>query len=101
ERSASATRPRSATSPVNIAGSPFLDPRRDEQVLADPLAVERHRPDRVRDRLDPFTLQWIASGPAAEHQRRQEQADLVDLAGVEKGAGQVRPALEEDRADLV
>ena len=36
---------------------------------------------------------------AAEHDRREEQADLVDLAGVEERAGQVRAALEQDRGD--
>ena len=34
---------------------------------------------------------------AAEHDRRDEQADLVDLAGVEERARQVRAALEQDR----
>ena len=33
------------------------------------------------------------------HDRREEQADLVDLAGVEERAGELRPALEQDRRD--
>ena len=78
-----ATRPRSCTSPVNIRGFlPLLHPRRDQQVLPHLLAVERHRPDGVGDHLDPLALQRIAGSPAAQDDRRQEQADLIDLFGV-------------------
>ena len=53
----------------------------------------------VGDRLGALALERVARGAAAEHDRREEQADLVDLAGVEERAGQVRAALEQDRAD--
>ena len=36
----------------------------------------------------------------AEHDRRDEHARLVDLARLEEGAGQVRPALEQQRLDV-
>ena len=50
-------------------------------------------------RSTPFALQRIAGGAAAEQQRREEQADLVDLAGVEERAGEMRAALEQHRGD--
>src|SRR5207253_2196938 len=96
ERSTLATTPRSATRPVKMR-SPFLQARRDEQVALDLLAVEGQGPQRVGDVLDALALQRVARLTAAEHQRREEQADLVDLAGVEEGAGQVRAALQQDR----
>ena len=61
------------------------------------LAVERERAQRVGDLLDALALQRVARLAAAEQQRREEQAHLVDLAGVEERAGQVRAALEQDR----
>ncbi len=36
---------------------------------------------------------------APEQQRRDEDADLVDLVGVEERAGKPRTSLEEDRGD--
>src|SRR5580704_3739102 len=79
--------------------SPLAQTRRYEQVLADALAVERERADGVGDALDAFALQGIACGAPAEQQRREEQADLVDLAGVEEGAREVGAALQEQRGD--
>ena len=38
-------------------------------------------------------------GAAAEQQRREEQPQFVDLARVEERPGEVRPALEQHRAD--
>ena len=70
-----------------------------EHVVGDPLAVERERARRLGDALDALALERVAGVRAAEHDGREEQADLVDLAGVEERAGQVRAALEQDRGD--
>src|SRR4051812_10619736 len=93
------TVPRSSTSPVNT--SPLPQARADQHVVGDLLAVERQRMQRLGDLLDPFALQRIARLSAADQQRRKEQPDLVDLAGIEERAGQVRAALEQDRGDAV
>src|SRR5688572_15612739 len=85
----SATFPRSWTSPVNTR-LPLLETSRDEQVVADGVARQRQRPQRVVDALDALALERVARGAAAEQQRRQEKPDLVDLAGVEERAGEVR-----------
>ena len=63
-----------------------------QQVTADFFAVERQRAQRLGDALDAFALQRVAGGAAAEQQRRQEQAQFVDLAGVEERTGEMRPA---------
>src|SRR4051812_10620983 len=93
------TVPRSWTSPVNT-GSPLPQPRADQHVAADALAVQRERADGVGDLLDALPLERVARGAPADEQRRQEQPDLVDLARVEERAGDVRAALEQDRRDL-
>ena len=59
--------------------------------------LERERVRGFGDALDPLALEGIAGRAAPEQQRRQEEPDFVDLAGVEKGARQARPALEQDR----
>ena len=46
-------------------------------------------------------LERVARGAPAHDQRREEQAHLVDLAGVEERACEVRTALEQDRSDLL
>ena len=57
-----------------------------------PAAARRRRPARRRRRR--------ASGrPAAEQQRGDEQAQLVDLAGVEERARELGAALEQQRGD--
>src|SRR5918998_5035272 len=89
------TVPRSATSPVNT--SPLAHAGADQDVVGDPVALQRERAHRLGDPLDPLALQRIAGAGAAEHHRGDEQPDLVDLAGVEEGARQVRAALEQDR----
>ena len=89
--------PRSCDEPGEHAAHHSLQPRGDQQVVADALAVERQRAQRVGDALDALALERVARGAAAEQQRREEQADLVDLAGVEERARQVRAALEQDR----
>src|SRR5829696_9499789 len=95
--STAVTVPRSATSPVNIRRSPLAHPGRDQDVVRDALALERERAGGLGDALDPLPLQRVARGGAADDHRGDEQADLVDLAGVEERAGQVGPALEQDR----
>ncbi len=63
------------------------------------LTPECERLHGVGDRLHTLALQRIPGTGSPEHQRSQEQPDLVDLAGVEKRARQMRTALQQDRAD--
>ncbi len=72
---------------------------RDQHVVGDPLDVERQRARRLGDPLDALALERVARVGAADHDRREEQADLVDLARVEERARELRPALEQDRGD--
>src|SRR5579859_7767389 len=95
ERSTPEISPRSATSPVNR--SPLLDPARQQQIVADPLAGQRQRPDRVGDVLDALALERIARAASAEQDRRHEQPHLVDLAGIQERTGELRTALEQQR----
>src|SRR3954468_3035312 len=90
------TVPRSWTNPVKMA-LPLSQSRADQQILAYDLAVECERAHGVGDPVDAAALQRVARGAAADDQRGEEQAHLVDLTGVEERAGQVRPALEQDR----
>src|SRR4051794_26549952 len=94
------TVPRSCTRPVNNGRSPLPQTGAHEQILADDLTVECERAHGVGDPIHASALQRVARGAAADDQRRQEQADLVDLAGVEEGARQMRAALEQDRGDV-
>ena len=64
---------------------------------ADARAVQRQRPHGRGDPLGALALERVAGARAAEHDGRHEQADLVDLAGVQERAGEVRAALEQDR----
>src|SRR4051812_3787216 len=91
------TVPRSWTSPVNT--SPLPQPRGDQDVVGDTLDVEAQRAGGLGDLLDALALERVARARAADHHGRDEQPDLVDLAGVEERAGQVRAALEQDRGD--
>ena len=50
-------------------------------------------------RLDALALERVARGAAAEQDRREEQAHLVDLARVEERARELRAALQQDRRD--
>src|SRR5256885_16772237 len=100
--SSAITLPRSAISPVNIKRaraawppSPLAKACRDQQVLADALATEAERAHSLGDPLDPLALEGIAGRAAAEQQRRQEQPELVDLAGIEERSGEMRPTLEQ------
>src|SRR5215218_3600060 len=95
--STAVTVPLSATSPVNIRRSPLAHPGGDQHVVGDPAALERECPGGLGDALDALALERVARGGAADHDRRDEQADLVHLAGVQEGARQVRAALEQDR----
>src|SRR3954468_12866817 len=101
------TVPRSAIRPVNTR-SPLLEARGDEDVAGERLARERQRPQRVGDAVDALALERVARGPPAQHERRDEQADLVDRARVHERAREVRAALEQhardgrvERAELV
>src|SRR4051794_2511870 len=91
------TVPRSSTSPVNT--SPLPQAGTDQQVVGDLLAIERERAQRVGDPLDTLAFERVARLAATDHQRREEEPDLVDLARVEEGAREMRPALEQDRGD--
>src|SRR5262249_26285675 len=62
-------RPRSCTRPVNTR-SPLLDPRRDQEIVAHPVAGQGERPDRIGDRLNAFALERVPRRAAAEDQRR-------------------------------
>src|SRR4051812_4472616 len=91
------TVPRSCTRPVNNGRSPLPQTCAHEQILADDLAVECERAHGVGDPAHAAALQRVARGAAADDQRGEEQAHLVDLAGVEERAREVRAALEQDR----
>src|SRR6185312_453604 len=60
DRSIATTCPIPCTSPVNT--SPLPQPRGDEQILPDALAVERQRAQHFGDRLDPLALERVARG---------------------------------------
>src|SRR5439155_10193084 len=79
--------------------SPLPRPGGDQEVVVDPLALERQRSGGHRDRLDALSLERIARGASAENQRGQEQPDLVYFFDVEEGAGEMGTALQQDRAD--
>src|SRR4051794_15755822 len=89
------TVPRSWTSPVNT--SPLSEPGAHQQIVADGIAVQCERAHGVGDALDPAALERVARLAPADDQRREEQARLVDLPGVEERPGEVRAALEQDR----
>src|ERR1039457_4598717 len=76
--------------------SPLREQGRDEQVLADTLAVEGQSTHRLGDPVDALTFQRVARGTTPQPERRQEQAYLVDLTGVEERPSRVRAALEQD-----
>ena len=88
------------TSPVNTAHHSF---RRADTSRSSPtrLALQREGAHGLGDLLDALALERVARGAPAEQQRREEEADLVDLAGVEERAGEVRAALEQDRGDAL
>src|SRR5205085_9453124 len=98
-RRTAATRPTSPIRPVNTTApplaSPLAQPRGDQQVLADALVLEGQRPRRLGDALHARALQRIACRAATQQQRRQKQADFIDLARVEKRAREVRAALKQ------
>src|SRR5690242_14057558 len=107
-RSAAAIVPRSWTSPVNTPTtplqtsgprSPFPQARGEEHVLADALDVHGERPRGLGDPLDALPLERVPRARAAQHHRGHEQAQLVDLAGVQERSGEVRAALQQDGRD--
>src|SRR5208282_2730884 len=91
-RSSEPTSPTSEINPVNTLASrcsPLAQARRDQKVLPHALPAERERAHGLGDALDAFALERVARSAAAQQQRREEQPDFVDLAGVEEGAGEV------------
>src|SRR3954467_6198530 len=89
------TVPRSWTSPVNT--SPFPQPGAHEQIVPDAVAIQCERAHGVGDALDATALERVARLAPADDERREGQPPLVDLPGVEERAGEMRPALEQDR----
>ena len=66
---------------------------------ADARALQRERAHGGGDALGALALERVARARSAEHDRRDEQADLVDLARVQERAREVRAALQQDRRD--
>src|SRR4051794_12874341 len=93
------TVPRSWTRPVKM-GLPLSQSGADQQILADHFAIECERAHGVGDAVHAAALERVARRAAADDQRGEEQADLVDLTRVEERAGQVRAALEQDRGHV-
>src|SRR3954467_39175 len=89
------TVPRSWTSPVNT--SPFPQTGAHEQIVSDAVAIQCERAHGVGDALDATALERVARLAPADDERREGQPPLVDLPGVEERAGEMRPALEQDR----
>jgi hypothetical protein len=83
-----------ATSPVNTVTTPSGGPTRARRRRS--LDVEAERARRLGNALGALALERVAGARAAEHDGGDEEADLVDLAGVEEAPGQARPALEQD-----
>src|SRR5918994_7142581 len=92
------TRPLPATSPVNT--SPLLEAGHDQHVVLDPLGLGGERAGGAGDLVQAAALDGRLRLRAAEHQRRQEDARLVDFAGLEEGARQVWATLEQQRLDV-
>src|SRR3954466_10528615 len=92
------TVPRSAIRPLNTR-SPLLEARGDEDVAGERLARDRPRPQRVGDAGHAPAVERAPRGPRSRHERRDEQADLVDRARVHERAREVRAALEQHAPD--
>src|SRR5688572_848715 len=92
------TTPFPATSPVNT--SPLLEAGHEQHVVVDPLRLDGERRRRGRDLAKADALHCRPRLRAAQQDRRDEHAHLVDLPGLEEGAGEVRAALEQQRLDL-
>src|SRR5680860_351392 len=93
------TRPVRCTSPVNIR-SPLSQPRADQHVVVDPLDLGVQRAQGVRDALHALALHGGLGLAAAGQDRGDEYPRLVDLAELEEAAGQVGPALQQQRLDV-
>ena len=107
-RSRSARPPRRASTPTTVPTSAD-QPREHHHSRSraeisrsspDPLAVERQRADRLGDPRDALALERVARTAPAEQHRREEEADLVDLAGVQERAarGAARPRAGSTRS---
>src|SRR4051794_40082189 len=89
------TVPVASTRPVNT--SPLREPRADQHVVADLLDVVGERPARGADELEAGALDRAPRLTASGDDGGHDHAHLVDLAGVEERARQVRAALEQER----
>ena len=67
--------------------------------MSSPLGSTRPPAAGPRRRSVPAPAPAASGLPAAEHQRGDEQPQLVDLAGVEERAGERRAALDQQRGD--
>src|SRR3954465_7109674 len=96
EASTASTLPCSLTIPVNISSShsPFPEPRANEHVLAHLLVAGRERMDPVGDARGALALEDRARLGRSDEHRRDEEAQLVDLAGVEERTRQGRTTLD-------
>src|SRR5918994_6409129 len=99
-RSRLSTSPRSRTIPVNISPSPLPQPSADQEVVAGALPVHRQRSLGGLDASGALARHQGPRPGAAEHDRRDEQPQLVDLAAIEEGARQARAALQQQRGDV-
>src|SRR5687768_8025658 len=91
--------PSSLTMPVNTL-SPPLHPGDDQQVGAHRLVADLESSLGIGDAgLAGTPCEGTGAG-AAQEDRRDEQAQLIDLACVHERAGEPCPALDEERGDL-
>src|SRR5436190_15745957 len=90
--SSEATRAVPWISPVNT--SPLPEPRGDQHVVVDALHLRGERARRAGNRPGAEPLDGGARLAPTRHERGHEHAQLVDLAGFEERAGQVRAPLE-------
>src|SRR5215208_2795570 len=100
EASTVSMRPRSLTRPVNISRSPFPEPCADQHVLAGLLEARSERAYTVGDADRALALEYGTRLRGAHQDRRDEEAHLVHLAGVEERARERRAALHEQVLDL-
>src|SRR4029453_8349788 len=92
------TVPSACTSPVNV-GLPLFQPRLKQQVVTDRVAGKREGSLRGLDRFRALTLERNACRTPTNRYRRDEEPQLVDLAGVEERPRQVGTAFEQDALD--
>src|SRR6266540_5184682 len=108
-RSSDSTLPISLTIPVNIslpwsdsgpAPLPLSQSRADQQVAVGALPIHLERRSRFGDLPCARAFGKRPGARAPDHDRSDEQAQLVDLARVQEGAGERGAALEEHARDV-